>query len=344
MPPVHDYKRLENSLVQRAGNFSAAAGRGALGALKAAGNFLIRRYTVVFVPHSEKRVYNFHVNVLSILCFLLVMGGIVGAFFWYGANYNETRVALAGTDRRLRDAQASLDQLRDEAAHLLRGAAQFEHALSGVLGAIGPDSGPGNQRSGEGDLSAFFNIRETPEGMLREADDLRRLTAYLSDVTEPIREIGAVLGSKNAILSDIPSIWPVAGGLGRVTMHFGHNRHPFTGQFYIHNGIDIATGRSGDAVVAAANGQVVSINNDPTGYGNYIIIRHRHGYYTRYAHLLSSRVRLGQRVQQGDVIGHIGNTGMSTGPHLHFEVIIGSDVVDPYQYIRMRSTWWTARR
>jgi len=339
MPSVHNYRRLEDGIIQKVNKIMGSVSRRLMEILRLVGYFLIRRYTVVFVPHSEKRVYNFHVNILSMLCFLLVVGGIVGAVFWYGTSYNETRVVLADTDGRLRDVRASLDLLRDETAHLLWEAQNFETALSGVLATIGPDSGPGARSSADGDLSAFFNIRETPEGMLREVDDIRRLAAYLSDVTEPIREIGAVIGSKTAILSDIPSIWPVAGGLGRVTMHFGHNRHPFTGQFYIHNGIDISTGRSGDVVIAAANGQVVSINNDPAGYGNYVIIRHRHGYYTRYAHLQSSRVRLGQRVQQGDPIGHIGNTGMSTGPHLHFEVIVGSDVVDPYQYMRIRSAW-----
>jgi murein DD-endopeptidase MepM/ murein hydrolase activator NlpD len=72
-------------------------------------------------------------------------------------------------------------------------------------------------------------------------------------------------------------------------------------------------------------------------FGNFVIIRHKHGYYTRYAHLQSSRVKLGQSVQQGEVIGYIGNTGISTGPHLHYEVHIGSDVVDPYRYITLRS-------
>jgi len=343
VPSVHNYKRLEDSVVQKMSSASGAVGRGMWGALRAVGRFLVRRYTVVFVPHSEKKVYNFHVNILSILCLLLVVGGSVGAFFWSGANYNEARLALRGTDGRLSNVQASLDQLRDEAANLMWEARNFEAVLSGVLSTIGPDSGPAAPETGGSDISAFFNVRETPAGMLREVDDIRRLTAYLSNVTEPIREIGDLLGSKQRILTDIPSIWPVYGGRGRITMHFGHNRHPFTGQFYIHNGIDISTGRSGDPVVAAANGQVVSVNNDPVGYGNYIIIRHRHGYYTRYAHLLSSRVRLGQRVQQGDVIGHIGNTGMSTGPHLHFEIIVGSDVVDPYQYMRIRSSFWDQR-
>jgi len=343
MSPVYDYKRLESSIVQKAGNAFRIVGRGALGALRAFWRFLIRRYTLVFVPHSEKRVYNFHVNVLSMICFLLVVGGTAGAFFWSSANYSEARVALAGTDGRLRDVQASLDQLRGEADHLLREARSFETALSSVFATIGVSSGSVAQGSMDGDLSAFFNIRETPDGMSREADDVRRLAAYLSEITEPIWEVGRVLGATTTLLTDIPSIWPVYRGVGRITMHFGHNRHPFSGQFYIHNGIDISTGRSGDRVLAAANGQVVSVNSDPTGYGNYIIIRHRHGYYTRYAHLQSSSVRLGQRVQQGDVIGNIGSTGMSTGPHLHFEVIIGSDVVDPYQYMRIRSSLWAGR-
>lgn len=343
MPSVHSYKRLEDSVLQKVGGVAGIAGRGALRVLLSTGRFLIRRYTVVFVPHSDKKVYNFHVNILSLLCFALLAGGGAAVFFYQNSAYGDAQSALSSAYGRLRITQASLDQMRDETTHLLWEAQRFETVLSDVLSAIGPASGPASQSSGEGDLSAFFNIRETPEGMLREADDLRRLADYLSQATEPIREMGVVFGNTNALLADIPSVWPVAGGLGRITMHFGANRHPFTGQFYIHNGIDIATGRAGDAIVAAANGQVVSVNNDPRGYGNYVIIRHRHGHYTRYAHLLSTRVRLGQRVQQGEVIGHIGSTGMSTGPHLHFEIIVGSDVIDPYPHIRMRSSWWGQR-
>ena len=342
MPSVHDYKYFEAGAWRKAGKALAAIGRVILGALKSIGAFLIRRYTVVFVPHSEKRVYNFHVNVLSIFCFFLVIGGMIGGFFMYSAANHERREVAISASSRLNNVQASLDQMKDEANNLLMAARNFEPALSGLLSTIGRDAGGVAQ--GHGDLDAFFDIRETPEGMPREADDMRRLATYFASVTNPLIEIGGVLGSQAEILSDIPSIWPVSGGLGRVTMPFGHNRHPFTGQFYLHNGIDISTGRAGDAVVAAANGQVVTVSNDPTGYGNYVIIRHRHGYYTRYAHLLSTRVRLGQRVEQGDTIGNIGSTGMSTGPHLHFEVMVGSDVVDPLQYMKIRTAYWTARR
>ena len=99
--------------------------------------------------------------------------------------------------------------------------------------------------------------------------------------------------------------------------------------------IDFSTYRSGDPVIATASGQVVTVGYDAS-YGNYIIIKHKHGIYTRYAHLMSSRVTKGQFISQRDVIGYVGNTGVTTGPHLHYEVHIGSDVVDPAKYINVK--------
>jgi murein DD-endopeptidase MepM/ murein hydrolase activator NlpD len=334
---VHEYKRFENSIVQKVKNAAVAVAGGVAGTFRCVGRFITRRYTVVFVPHSEKRVYNLHITILSMCCFLLVIAGIVGAFFWYGASYSNARSILISKDSRLKDVQASLDQLRDETALLLREARGFENALSGTLSALGTELKSGNSRAASGDLSSFFDIRETPEGLLQEVDDVRRLSAYLSRAVEPLKEIGAMLDSQSALLTEIPSIWPIKGGIGHISFFFGQNENPFTGQYYIHKGVDLSTYRSGDPVVTTADGQVVTIDYDE-GFGNYVIIKHKHGYYTRYAHLQSSRVKIGQRVQQGDVIGYIGNTGLSTGPHLHYEVHIGSDVVDPYKYINIRSS------
>jgi murein DD-endopeptidase MepM/ murein hydrolase activator NlpD len=337
MASVHEYKRLENKLVQKVKNGAVAASGLIVDLFKAIGRFFTRRYTVVFVPHSEKRVYNLHITVLSICCFLLVVFGILGAFFWYGASYSSTMYAMASKDGRLKDAQASLDQLRDETDLLLREARNFQSTLSGVLSALGLGANDAVSQNTAGDLSTFLGINEKNEGLIQEVDDVRRLSAYLSQAVKPLKEIGALLDSQSALLTEIPSIWPVKSGLGSITMFFGQNINPIHGQYYIHKGIDIATHRSGDPVVATADGQVVTAEyaND---FGNYIIIRHKHGYYTRYAHMQSFRVKVGQRVQQNEVIGHIGNTGISTGPHLHYEVHIGSDVVDPYRYITIRSS------
>jgi len=342
MGTVHEYKRLENKLVQRVKDLFIMAVSLIAGIFKAIGRFLTRRYTIVFVPHSEKKVYNLHVTVLSLACFLLVVFGFFGAFFMYGTSYNSSVYTMATKDGRLRDTQASLDQLRDETAMLFREARNFENVLSDVLSALGLSSGNNVNQNTPGDLTSFLGIRETPEGMLQEVDDIRRLSSYLSQAVEPIKEIGTLLDTQSALLTEIPSIWPVKGGIGNITMFFGQNINPISGQYYIHKGIDIATHRSGDPVVAAAEGQVVTAEY-AYDFGNYIIIRHKHGYYTRYAHLQSFRAKVGQQVQQNEVIGYIGNTGISTGPHLHYEVHIGSDVVDPYRYITIRSSMTRGR-
>ena len=148
-------------------------------------------------------------------------------------------------------------------------------------------------------------------------------------------KIAKMLETQGTLFSDIPSVWPLKGGVGHISMAFGQNAHPITKQWYIHKGLDFSTWRSGDPIIATANGQVVTVTFD-NAFGNYVIIKHKHGFYTRYAHMNSVRVKKGQYVSQGDVIGTLGNTGLSTGPHLHYEVHIGSDVVDPAKYINVK--------
>ena len=340
MASVHEYKRFENNLVQKTRNGFGLFVKAIGNFFKAIGKAVTRRYTVVLVPHSEKKVYNLHVSILSICCFLLVITVILGSFFWYGASSRSARSNLADKDSRLRDTQASLDQIRDEVNHFFREVRNFEPALSATLAALGADI-TGLSRSSpssSGDLSSFFDIKESPAGTLQEVEDLKRLSVFLSSATTPIKEIGSLLNSQSALLTEIPSVWPIKGGIGHISMFFGQNENPFTGQYYIHKGIDLSTYRQGDPIVATADGQVVSVGFDVNGFGNNIIIRHKHGFYTRYAHMMRFTVHAGQRVQQGETIGFIGNTGLSTGPHLHYEVHIGSDVVDPYKYITMRSS------
>ncbi|MCL2721710.1 MAG: M23 family metallopeptidase [Treponema sp.] len=340
MASVHEYKRLENKIVQKVKDGAGIVGGFILDIFRAIGRFLTRRYTVVFVPHSEKRVYNLHVTVLSITCFFLVVFGVIGAFIWYGSSFNNGIYIASNRDGHLRNTQASLDQMRDETALLMRNARSFQNTVSGVLKILGIPQNNSFTQSTSGDLIHIFG--DIPPGYTRDSYELRQLSEYLSQVEKPLKEIGEVLDSQSALLTEIPSIWPVrnsaGNAIGNITMYFGQNIHPIHGQWHIHRGIDIATYRAGDNVVATADGVIVTAEY-VYDYGYYIIIRHKHGYYTRYAHLQTlSRVQVGQRVQQGEVISYIGNTGISTGPHLHYEVHIGSDVVDPHRYITIRSS------
>jgi murein DD-endopeptidase MepM/ murein hydrolase activator NlpD len=119
---------------------------------------------------------------------------------------------------------------------------------------------------------------------------------------------------------------------GRLSSHFGERPDPFTGVRRFHNGIDIA-GPIGPPVVAAMAGKIAKIGVDGT-YGKYIIIVHSGGYQTWYAHLSKARVEQGKTVAQGQLIGEIGNTGYSSGPHLHFSVFKNESPVDPLKFFR----------
>jgi murein DD-endopeptidase MepM/ murein hydrolase activator NlpD len=337
---VHEYKRFENNLVHKTKSGFDAFIKTIGAFFRAIGRALTRRYTVVLVPHSGKNVYNLHISILSICCFFLILTAVLGTFVWYGVSNRSTLNNLTERGNRLNETQASLDQIRDAVNDLFREVRNFEPALSSTLSVLGADTAGLNRISQApgGDLASFFDIKESPAGTLQEVEDLRRLSVFFTTATTPIKEIGTLLNSQSALLTEIPSIWPIKGNQGHISMLFGQNENPFTGQYYIHKAIDISTYRQGDPIVATADGQVVALEFDYNGFGNNVIIRHKHGFYTRYAHMLSFNVRAGQRVQQGAIIGYIGNTGLSTGPHLHYEVHIGSDVVDPYKYINMRST------
>ncbi len=289
------------------------------------------------VPHSQKKVINFQTSFFSVIFFVVALCGILASFFLFSRNSIVSGQKIAALQAEARENRASLDQLKDETGNLLKAAQNFQSAFSGTLSLVGLDSATSAAKSSmqNGDLSSLFNVSESAQGSVKEVAELQRLTGYLENSVQPIEEIGKLLDSQNTLFSDIPSLWPIKGGIGHVSMAFGQNRHPFTGQWYIHKGVDLSTYRSGDPVLATADGQVVAVDYAPD-FGNNIVIKHKHGFYTRYAHLQSFRVTRGQYVQQGQVIGYIGSTGLSTGPHLHYEVHIGSDVVDPMKYLNIK--------
>jgi murein DD-endopeptidase MepM/ murein hydrolase activator NlpD len=125
-----------------------------------------------------------------------------------------------------------------------------------------------------------------------------------------------------------PSIWPVQG---IVTSSFGSRMDPFNGEGAFHTGIDIATNK-GDAVRAPADGTVIKAGMG-TGYGREVVVDHGHGMQTLYAHLSGFAVIAGQDVRRGDILGYVGSSGHSTGPHLHYEVRIHDTPVNPSKYL-----------
>ncbi len=337
MSRTQKYKKLEKK-------FASNVQNGFVSFFRAVKNFFVRLFkildnklTIMIVPHSQSKVINFQTNVFALTFGAVIIVGIVISFFYFNRKTVISNSEINSLMAKNRQTMASLDELRDENTNLLQAAKRFQASLSQSLSLLGIDKSGNVSKSSisNGDLSSLFTSRDTVNGSLKETADIRSLTTYLEDAVQPIEQIGKMLENQSTLFKEIPNIWPVKNPNVHISMMFGPNLHPITGQWYIHKGVDFSTWRSGDPIMATANGQVVTVGYDAS-FGNYVIIRHKHGMYTRYAHMSAFRVKKGEYVNQGQVIGNIGNTGVTTGPHLHYEVHIGSDVVDPSKYINVK--------
>jgi murein DD-endopeptidase MepM/ murein hydrolase activator NlpD len=169
--------------------------------------------------------------------------------------------------------------------------------------------------------------------LIVKAESLRLMATALSHQAElqetTFIQVADAVQKKHNRWAERPAIWPTNG---RLTSSFGYRIHPFTGQRLLHEGLDIAN-NLWTPVYAPANGRVKDVNVYGY-YGNTIRISHNNGeFVTLYAHLQKVAVTPGQAVRRGDVIAYMGNTGRSTGTHLHYEVHHNDRVVDPMEFI-----------
>lgn len=164
------------------------------------------------------------------------------------------------------------------------------------------------------------------------------VTAFLKKATDTtqIHTLKKILGRDMGKYQDhfqfIPSLNPVNPERSkRMASEFGRRFHPIDNKYKQHFGVDISA-KPGTPVHAAADGTVEKAFRSNDGYGNQVIIRHKFGFKTRYAHLYTFIVKKGANIKKGDIIAFIGNTGKSTGFHLHYEVIKNDKPVDPYPF------------
>ena len=165
---------------------------------------------------------------------------------------------------------------------------------------------------------------------------LDALTREIYRQSRSLDELQVLSKDKEKMAASIPAIWPInkkdlRGPIGA----YGRRLHPIYKRYIPHKGIDFG-GRRGDPIYATGNGKVVRSEKGlrRKGYGQQLVIDHGFGYKTRYAHLNERLVVVGQEVKRGELIGYMGSTGGSTGPHLHYEVIYMGNQVDPINYFR----------
>jgi murein DD-endopeptidase MepM/ murein hydrolase activator NlpD len=159
-------------------------------------------------------------------------------------------------------------------------------------------------------------------------DTFGMLRTLLESLESRLSLVSRTVDRRNALAAATPSIWPARGWLSST---MGHRSDPFTGDDDFHAGLDIA-GERGQPVFATAAGTVNHVGFQG-GYGNLIVLDHGFGLQTRYGHLLNYSVKQGAQVKRGDVIGHVGNTGRSTGYHLHYEVLANGKLLNPLKLL-----------
>lgn len=188
-------------------------------------------------------------------------------------------------------------------------------------------SGMGGVNPEEGILQ---DLKREPDDKWAERihEHFRRLQDMSDQQEASLHYLEEALLEKQDLLACTPSIWPTRGWL---TCSFGYRRSPFTGVREFHGGVDVAT-KHGTPVIAPADGVVVDVGSD-RGFGRFLRLEHGFGYETFYAHLDEVVAKKGQEVHRGEMVATVGNSGRSTGPHLHYEIHVKGLPVSPLRYI-----------
>jgi murein DD-endopeptidase MepM/ murein hydrolase activator NlpD len=164
------------------------------------------------------------------------------------------------------------------------------------------------------------------------AGTLEKLSARIAAQAQSYVQIDGFIRNKEQLLACTPAIQPVSNkDLSRIASGFGYRIDPVYKTTKFHAGLDFAAPQ-GTPIYATANGTVAVAGNTGNGYGNHVVINHGYGYQTLYGHMFKVKARPGEKVKRGEIIGYVGSTGKSTGPHCHYEVHRNGDPVDPVYY------------
>ena len=308
-----------------------------------------KSYTVLVVPERSAAVRRFKiahtrlvqiggvlVGLLTVAAMLLVHYAYVVEHAGQAASLKNENVALRSRLRVVQDEIARIDgtlQRIDQFASRVRAITQLNDPDRNL--AIGPLSGDGSKAPQV--LYALGERIENEDEMLDSKLALRMIDNNLEHLEgetlrqeDNLRQLHDYFDEAGGLLAATPSIRPTRSRL--VSSGFGARVDPYTEHPVMHKGIDFAADHGAD-VVATADGMVVFVGSRGNGYGKTVVVDHGYGVQTHYAHLSDFRVRMGERVQRGNVIAAVGNTGRTTGAHLHYEVRFSAIPQDPEKFI-----------
>ncbi|TDM00597.1 MAG: peptidase M23 [Flavobacteriaceae bacterium] len=288
-------------------------------------------YSASYIPIETKEKKFFQKKSFSLLSgtFLGLLIGICG-FVLYGKKSSQTalkqevlqlKTQYIALSKESQENQKTLEEIQKRDQELYRSYFQLDTLPSEI------------RKAGFGGIERLANLKNFNNTSLikQTAKQIEALKNKLKIQEKSLSQIKAAAKNREVEFAHTPAIKPIADrDLKRLASGFGLRIHPILKVGKMHEGLDFAVDQ-GKPIYATADGKI-EIASAQGGYGNVVLIDHLYGYKTKYAHLSGFKVKVGEMVKRGDVIGYVGSTGMSSGPHLHYEISKNEQKVDPIGY------------
>lgn len=273
-------------------------------------------------------------NALGLMSMTVIMA--IGLLFAYSTYFESPKELILKNE--VKELEFYYDKLNGEVSLLNKILSNIEHRDDNIYRAVlgAEPISKSVREAGVGGSDRYADIREKAIdhktmviGLHEKVDKLKR-KLYIESKSQD--EVVTLADRKEKLFAAIPAIQPISNKqLIALASGFGWRIHPIYKVKKLHSGIDFAA-TIGTPIYATADGKVAVVDVKFSGYGKVVEVDHGFGYRTRYAHMHDFAVRVGQNVKRGDLIGYVGNTGLSTAPHLHYEVLINGSQVDPVHY------------
>ncbi len=285
-----------------------------------------KNFTFVIANPRDGKIHKFKIPQSLVLCggiffILFLVVSFLASFHYASLNYRT---------RDYEKLHAENGSLRAENRLYRNTTGQLEEKL-GSLEALSRKLTKMSGMEGQQDVVAGVGGPSDYPTFLYAGDRIDSLRNRMTDLQAEFRQLNDLYQSQNTVSAATPSIMPVRG---YPSGGFGYRLDPISGGKDFHPGLDIAS-PYGNKIVATADG-VVTLAGARFGYGNAVIVDHRFGMSTLFGHMSRIVVRPGQQVKRGDIIGYVGNSGRSTGPHLHYEVRLNDRPLNPMNFLHSR--------
>jgi len=250
-----------------------------------------------------------------------VMGALIGDWIQLRQLTRESVTFAA----QIAEQRKTIDDFNHRVADLRKEVGAWRELHARIQEPFGPDVGRGGRDRGIGGATT---ASERPASGVSASDELNRLSETIMQEGENLRALDRLMARAGKAFAALPSRWPVRGA---VNSEFGMRQSPWTKAPEFHAGLDISANR-GTAVHAPASGTVVFAGTQPE-YGTAVIVDHGQEIKSLYGHLSQIAVQPGQKVERGTLLAYTGNTGRSSGPHLHYEILVKGRTVNPRAYL-----------